>query len=368
MNGTNWFIRKSLEKDELISSWLIRASFDMGCSPLIVVSLLWGKWRPLTIDIDKGVDEDKLSLLLEHCLETKENLKESMLVNSVGKVTDISYTSTSKWILALGTRNRKNFSGRQICPKCFEENEAYLKTSWRLGWNIICPIHQMLLIESCPKCKINFQPFRITVYQGSLATCFNCEFDYRTYSEHRKFDKDAFDFQNLANSVLEQNYGDYDGETLKAKEWFLIAHNWLSAIRSLLLKSNENIESFFKNLGVVRDSKIITPLAFEYLGVDEREFLLSILYKIIKKPTAELLELATDYQLTKNHFWDKRKTLPYQLKKFRENLDGAVRSYSKNRELSKSNRILSKEEVLKKYKKFLRNNNLYGVISYVDNE
>ncbi len=54
-----WYIRTYPAK-EVFSSWLIRSALDVGCSPMVLIEALWGKWRALTIDLDKGVDAEKV--------------------------------------------------------------------------------------------------------------------------------------------------------------------------------------------------------------------------------------------------------------------------------------------------------------------
>ena len=47
-----WYIRTPIQQGEVFSSWLIRSALDVGCSPMILVEALWGKWSALTIDLD----------------------------------------------------------------------------------------------------------------------------------------------------------------------------------------------------------------------------------------------------------------------------------------------------------------------------
>jgi hypothetical protein len=66
-----WYIRTPLQQ-EIFSSWLIRSALDVGCSPMVLVEALWGKWRALTIDLDKGVDAERFDALLSHSMESKQ--------------------------------------------------------------------------------------------------------------------------------------------------------------------------------------------------------------------------------------------------------------------------------------------------------
>ena len=81
-----WYIRTPIQQGEIFSSWLIRSALDVGCSPMVLIEALWGKWRALTIDLDKGVDADRFDALLSHSLESKQNIQQSMLSSVVSQI------------------------------------------------------------------------------------------------------------------------------------------------------------------------------------------------------------------------------------------------------------------------------------------
>ena len=45
-----------------------------------------GKWRALTIDLDKGVDAERFDALLSHSMESKQNIQQSMLSSVVSEI------------------------------------------------------------------------------------------------------------------------------------------------------------------------------------------------------------------------------------------------------------------------------------------
>lgn len=57
----------------------------------------------------------------------------------------------------------------KICPACFEENQ-YIKKVWNLKINMGCPIHSLLLINTCPKCNK-----KISSIRREISKC-NCGF------------------------------------------------------------------------------------------------------------------------------------------------------------------------------------------------
>ena len=48
-----------------------------------------GKWRALTIDLDKGVDAERFDALLSHSMESKQKIQQSMLSSVVSQIQQI---------------------------------------------------------------------------------------------------------------------------------------------------------------------------------------------------------------------------------------------------------------------------------------
>ena len=48
-----------------------------------------GKWRALTIDLDKGVDAERFDALLSHSMESKQKIQQSMLSSVVSEIHQI---------------------------------------------------------------------------------------------------------------------------------------------------------------------------------------------------------------------------------------------------------------------------------------
>ncbi|MGG1515470.1 TniQ family protein [Paenibacillus oryzisoli] len=59
----------------------------------------------------------------------------------------------------------------KICPKCFADN-PYGRKDWDILLNTICPVHQCLLLDHCPECKI-----LISWYRKSMDKC-RCGFNF----------------------------------------------------------------------------------------------------------------------------------------------------------------------------------------------
>lgn len=366
-----WFIRTPIKDEEVFSSWIIRSALEMGCSPLMLVEALWGKWRGLTIDLDRGVGDERLDTLLQHCFESKRNIQRTMLTNIFPHLHhrfDANYNIP--WILTLGIRNRSNLSGRQVCSQCLNEMGAspYLRLKWRMAWHCGCEKHHVILIDHCPQCGVSIRPSKIDLEHGSLAVCSSCHHDLRR-AQARKVDVGALNFQKIADHVLDSGIGVYNLSPVSSLEWFAIARAWLSEIRILLMTQNQNLIQMFKSLDVNLDVLFpltpLTPLSFEYLNTQERMGLLSILNQVMSIPNDELIQRSYQYGISNANFWDKRKQLPIQLQKIKEAMIQPVRSYLSVRVSSPLKHPRSKASVQRKWLKLMRKANKTG-IKYFD--
>lgn len=348
-----WYIRTPIEEGEIFSSWLIRSALEMGCSPLVLVEALWGKWRALTIDLDKGINAERLNLLLSHCFEEKDIILNTMLVNVVP---DLCQKPNNSWILVLGLRNRSNLSGRQICTECLNTDGAspYYRLMWRMGWHCCCEKHQVALIDHCPECRVTIQPFKIDLEHGSLAVCSSCGYNFIA-CKSQKIDSNILNFQKNADNVLKTGNGFYNQQYISSSEWFETARAWLSEIRLLIDTKNTRLIEMFKSLGVNLEVLFpLTPLSFEYLNTYERAILLSILNQIMEIPCDLIVKRSYEYGISNANFWDHRKKLPTQLIQMKAAMVKPVRMYSSQRSESSNNKPKSKITVQRKWLKLLR--------------
>lgn len=349
---TQWYLRTPIQEDEIFSSWLIRSALDLGCSPLTLTQLLWGRWRGLTIDVDRGLSHEKVKILLTHCFENKENIDKLMLNSYLPNITS-QYQNNKQiisWILVLGIRNRANILGRQVCTQCLNSTDQppYLRVFWRFGWNCGCIKHKALLIDHCPQCGSSIQSAKIDLEHGSLAICTSCYFDLRKVLPI-SISYGALNFQKNADATLQQKYGIYDGQLLPSIDWFEIARAWLSFIRTSITTNSPNFLNMLKSLNIDLPLDYpITPLAFEFLSTKEREKLLNILGRLMVIPCDLIVERSIEFSISQTYFWDKRKKLPIKLQLMKNKMLKPIRSKSHKKKLPLVNRPQSKLSVQRK--------------------
>ncbi|MFX8859572.1 TniQ family protein [Acinetobacter baumannii] len=359
-----WYIRTPIQPGEIFSSWLIRSALDVGCSPMVLVEALWGKWRALTIDLDKGVDAERFDALLTHSMESRQNIQQSMLSSVVSQIhPNYDPKQNIPWVLSLGIRNRSNTSGRQVCVECLKsrENPPYLRLIWRMGWHCSCIEHQVSLIDHCPECGATLQPFKVDLEHGCLAICTVCGFDLRYFEGSKNTNLNALNFQKKAEQVLNQKFGFYNKSPVTSQVWFEIARAWLSEIRFLVNTPNKNVIQLFESFDVnLHLPNPVTPLAFEYLNTQERIVLLSILDQIMDIPCGLLVQCSKEYGISHANFWDKRKKLPVQLQQTKDLMIKPTRHYPVSRAAITVTKPKSKARVQRQWLNLLRRSNNSG--------
>lgn len=160
-------------EDEALSSWLIRISLESGCDPLSLTGLLWPKWRAWTVDIDKGLDQEYLDILVRKVGTSPDHFNPSTFKTLFLQNSAINL---EPWILALGTRNRKHKSGWQYCPKCLESDPvAYFRLNWRYVLHVGCVKHNQRLLDQCPHCQKAIQPRLLEAPDQTLSCCALCK-------------------------------------------------------------------------------------------------------------------------------------------------------------------------------------------------
>lgn len=319
-----WYIRTPIQEGEILSSWLIRSALDMGCSPLTLINMLWEKWRALTIDVDRGINSAKIDSLLMHCFESQSSIEQTMLSSyfPVLASPDHNKGQPIPWLLVLGIRNRSNISGHQVCTQCLNgmSTPPYLRLQWRMGWHNGCELHRTTLIDHCPQCGTSIQPKKIDIEHRSLSICPSCYVDLSTFIQ-RPAEANALCFQYLADQVLASKFGVYNQINIPSIEWFEIARAWLSFIRSPINMKSPNLLRMFESFNIDLDLDFpVTPLAFEYLTVQEREKLLSILNQVMFLSCDLIVERSLEYGVSRSYFWDKRKKLPIQLQLMKDQM------------------------------------------------
>lgn len=119
--------------DETSRSWLVRASYRYGLTPrafLTAMGLLGG---PPRTDLEANLAREADTI--EAAVGTRPPLPRNAIELHDDRLT---------WLLPRGN------SGR-YCPACLAEGNGW-SALWQNPWFVVCPRHEVVLVQSCPQC------------------------------------------------------------------------------------------------------------------------------------------------------------------------------------------------------------------------
>jgi len=158
---------------ELLTSYLARQAILHGVSPHTLVQLA----SPGAAVWNRDVDVSASSRLIDHLA-----IASGQPTPVIAELTLSQWEKATRrqpepvrgvyhWIGSIGVYHRRRLrSGLAFCPACLAEGGGFLR-QWRLSFWTVCPIHQTLMLDRCPRCGAPAQPQR----QGfDISVCWNC--------------------------------------------------------------------------------------------------------------------------------------------------------------------------------------------------
>ena len=102
--------------DELLSSWLVRAAFALGCEPMSLTSALWPSWIAWKMDIDRSLADERMKILFESSgLPIDEITRMTLLHHLDGRFfLHGKGLVVLPWIITLGQKNLHHIMGVQL--------------------------------------------------------------------------------------------------------------------------------------------------------------------------------------------------------------------------------------------------------------
>ncbi|MGL3045527.1 TniQ family protein [Acinetobacter pecorum] len=352
----SWFIPTTLQKDEALSSWLIRAALDSGCDPLSLTGALWPKWRIWSVDVDRGLSSEHLRALVNTTKIDESQFDSATLQNFLIK-NELDSGFLDSWFLGLGTRNRKHRGGWQYCSQCLSKDVvAYFRLHWRFAWHTGCIKHGQRLHDQCPYCLSAIQPRRLQAPDRVMDCCSICK---RSLSKivGSSNDPHASAFQESFDHFLQQGYANYQGNLISLEDWLNITKLFIQLIRKILVGPLtgkgwmflERLKIYMPHMEFISNG-----LAVDLLPVIERERLFSCVHQLLIIPQNQFIETALSLKMTRSSFWDKRSQLPAALKPIEDQLEIVSRHYPKNRALVEAFKPRSKQAVTRKFLRLKR--------------
>ncbi len=292
--SNQWFIKPHLQKNELFSSWLVRAALKQGCDPLILTNSIWPNWRIWTIDRDRKLTEEQLKPLIAVLDKPSYYFDQAFLYPIASLVTakNLSSCAIWPWMLCYGVRNRRTHAGIQYCPACIRaDKDPYYRVNWRYAWNVVCTEHNCHLLDECQQCFKPIQIQRISTEQKSLAYCFNCN-KHICDNKNMKvcFSSSAKKVQLFCNRITHKPSS---FTTKHRHELFKKLYCCISLIRYSQRTKSLPLITLFNELGInaFHNKQPKNGLAFELLTTSDRYSLLEQASTLFFTPDRSLIRL-----------------------------------------------------------------------------
>jgi len=196
-NKTILPFRITPREDESLYSYVIRVALAFGVSPGSFVRsyLPEIKHNVGEVDFDVFINEDMIKVFSYRFRTDYESLYKTSLRSFSGILFEKpNPKTTTPFVDAL--KEVKTFFtgfGYKICPLCIIESfknsekkaiikSPHLKKFWRISFYLVCPEHQLLLVDRCPKCGAS-----INLHKGYLkevfGVCFRCGLSFAEFPQ-----------------------------------------------------------------------------------------------------------------------------------------------------------------------------------------
>lgn len=198
-----WPYRVPLREDELLSSFLIRNAHAHGATPYCFLSYYWPQRQIWNRDTDRTTDHawlDELATLTDiptNWLEASTLLPFRRILGPTLRNGD------TPLLLSVSVFHRtRRRHGLQFCPLCLSEDRPWFRRTWRLGFVLACPTHNVPLLDSCPACDSPVIPHRGLCLE--LSYCHQCGKSLISGRSSTRFNTDILQWQQWLLSALSE--------------------------------------------------------------------------------------------------------------------------------------------------------------------
>lgn len=159
-----WPMHPQPQKDELLSSWMVRLAHANRYKVHEFYRQFFGREHEIwNRDIDHFAPDWLFAGLSAHTGVSITRLQDMSLRSFEGIVFEqFRETTMTRGLLSLAVYHRtRRFFGQQFCPLCLLEDEyPYLRKVWRVAFVTICERHQIILHDRCEHCDKPMMPHR----------------------------------------------------------------------------------------------------------------------------------------------------------------------------------------------------------------
>ena len=315
-----WTIPVALLPAESITSWLVRSALRHGCDPPTLTLWLWPAWRFWTLDGDREIPEERLTVLSRISGIPVDALRAATILPIATRIQSghLETFSTWPWTLTIGARNMRRNGGIQFCPACLEDGRTpYFRLPWRFAWHIGCVVHETTLLDRCPGCSAAVTPHRLPADAAHAAVCATCTTDLKD-TKTEPCSPEALAFQQAADQVALEGFGNCFGGTWGATTWFAAADFLVALIRRENRSPAQGLSYLLRSNGVVVPRHIppIPGVRVERLRVEDRRDLLAGVWRLMSLDTKQLQAALKASGITRQGWCEKGRSVPEPLARF----------------------------------------------------
>ncbi len=272
---------------ELISSWLLRLTNINGTNINVLSNFLFNNSKLILNDIDKSLENKDIQVLTEYINISSEIIEKLTLKNFLSNFSKEPLDSLNKWrwIIPSGTKYTIKTNGLQFCSKCLYEKNIIFYIFNRLSWNVICPIHNQLLQNNCPRCNHQFSP-NLKNFNDNFQICNYCKHDLSLDIADENISYESLELQTYLNECIKEKQIVKSDYNLLDKNLFELFYTFKTLLNfTLSIQKNKRIINLLKEEFQL-DNKLFfknkATLYFDILVTKERMKLMHIVSKFLK--------------------------------------------------------------------------------------
>lgn len=176
-----WFGRPEPIIDETLSSWFRRCAEANRLTPQELYRVVMPGAQLFSYDLDRYACDTFIDEIAGSTGNVPNRIRNMALTRwCPAVIPQIHGRGKLRWLPPVGRDGSRKSFGQQICRSCLREDTTpYLRTHWRLSFNLLCNIHNRYLIDRCPSCAEPIQVLATKNNKQQLTQCWNCNIDFR---------------------------------------------------------------------------------------------------------------------------------------------------------------------------------------------
>ncbi|WP_249661046.1 TniQ family protein [Variovorax sp. PCZ-1] len=216
--------------DELFGSWFVRLAHAHGAKVHSLAYRILGRdtgWR-YQGDIDRGGND----LVMSRIAEVARLPVSQVLQTTLSAYTDVLWCGVSargaiKWVRPLRDRAYETAAGQQLCPQCLQEDEIpYLRRTWRLSLQCMCPRHSCLLVNHCQVCGADVMCHKSDLHlftpqnSNGVTLCWQCRADFRLMKAPAVYEPELAEMQSRILNALQSGLFGLGNQQIRSTLFF----------------------------------------------------------------------------------------------------------------------------------------------------